>query len=325
MNAKSSISLTGFILVLMALIVGVGILLPARAGLAVTWGIIAAAMLGIFVAVGLRLGKGPAGALIDPARNMMSLSRFQVVLWTWLILSAFVTVALARVWDARAHPDAYIPKPAEAAEAKPKSAEPLGIQLPALLWALMGVSVASSVLSPLLLASKAQSTEAQDEARRSAAGKRGAAAPTFAGALAARRAADPVVDEKVGNTPPAGAVLKKSSWDKAEFSDLFTGEEVLTFGYVDIAKLQNFFFTVIAAIAYAMALVASMSAAKSIASFFTFPEVPAGLLAVISISHTGYLVDKPVVHSTPTPTASPPPTNPEEPAPPPPAKPPAEG
>lgn len=307
MNEKPSIPLTGVILALVAVIMGLGILVPARAGLAVTWGSIAVAMLGMFVAISLRLGKGPAGVLIDPARNMMSLSRFQVVLWTWLILSAFIAVALARVWDARTNPDAYVPKPAESTEARPKSAEPLGIQLPALLWALMGISVTSSVLSPLLLTSKAQRTEAQDESQKRAAKahRRSAAeVPTYSAALAARRAAEPVVDEKVGETPPTGAVVRKISWDKAEFSDLFTGEEVSTFGYVDIAKLQNFFFTLIAAIAYTMALVAAMSAAKSIASFFTFPEVPSGLLAVIGISHGGYLVDKAVVHSSPTePTA----------------------
>jgi len=300
---KPSIPLLGFTVALIALIVGVGILLPARTGLAVTWGLIAVAMLGMLVTISLRLGKGPAGALIDPARNMMSLSRFQVVLWTWLILSAFITVALARVWDARAHPDAYVAKPAQATEAKPQSAEPLGIQLPALLWALMGVSVASSVLSPLLQASKAQRTGAQDEGQKRAAKAHRRSAeevPTFSAAFAARRAAEPAVEEEVGDTPPTGAVVKKSSWDKAEFSDLFTGEEVSTFGYVDVAKLQNFFFTVIAAIAYAVALVGSMSAAKSIASFFIFPEVPSGLLAVISISHSGYLIDKAVVHSTPS-------------------------
>jgi len=43
-----------------------------------------------------------------------------------------------------------------------------------------------------------------------------------------------------------------------------------------------------------------MSTAGSIAKFFMFPDLPSGLVAIISISHTGYLTDKAFTHSTPT-------------------------
>jgi hypothetical protein len=77
------------------------------------------------------------------------------------------------------------------------------------------------------------------------------------------------------------------------------GEEVGTFMYVDIAKVQNFFFTIVAVVAYSVALAAAMSAAAGISKFFAFPDLPAGLIAIISISHGGYLTDKAFTHTTP--------------------------
>ena len=87
---------------------------------------------------------------------------------------------------------------------------------------------------------------------------------------------------------------------EASFGDVFTGEEVSTYGYVDMAKLQNFFFTVIAVIAYAVMLGGLMAAAgRDVAGFFVFPDPREGLLAITAISHTGYLTDKAFTHSTP--------------------------
>lgn len=289
------------ILILIAAIIPVGLFLPQRLGLTWAWVIIALLMLFVIAAIGIALGKGWLGILIDPARNMMSLSRLQVVLWTWLILSAFVTVALGRVWDSRLHADAYVPQPAESGKVEAQSAEPLGIQLPPLLWALMGISVTSAVASPLLKADKAQRTAEQDANKRRAAearrrsGEPSAVAMTYSEVLEQRKR-DGKVEEGV---KPEGALIKKAAWSDAQLSDLFTGEEVATFGYVDVAKVQNFFFSIIAVLAYAVALGVAMSATKSISAFFAFPDLPAGLVAVIGISHSGYLVDTAVTHSTP--------------------------
>jgi hypothetical protein len=87
------------------------------------------------------------------------------------------------------------------------------------------------------------------------------------------------------------------------------GEEVSNFMYVDIPKVQNFFFTIVAVIAYVVALAVAMSTTKSIPAFFAFPDLPAGLIAVISISHGGYLTDKAFTHTTPTAPPSPPEDN----------------
>lgn len=298
-------------LLLVALAIAAGWLLPkplgdlvhsAGGGLALAWLIVALLMLFILVLIGESLGKGAAGILIDPARNMMSLSRLQVVLWTWVILSALLTVALARVGDSIGNPDGYTCPPPASAEEEPSCADPLGIQLPTLVWALLGISITSAVGSPLLKANKAQRTTEEDRQRQRAARLRAQRegrteeAASYAQTLENRLAENPDMQDQVES---AGALVRKTSWSLARFSDVFSGEEVSNFMYVDIAKVQNFFFTVIAVVAYTAALVAAMLGAGSVAGFFAFPDLGPGLIALISISHAGYLTDKAFSHSTP--------------------------
>lgn len=299
-------------------ILGVGMILPQRWGLFVPWLIVLGLMLVTCAILGLSRGMGLLGILIDPARNMMSLSRLQVVLWTCVILSAFVTTALARAWDYQFNQAAYVcePVPTTGEGTEPECADPLGIQLPPLLWALMGISVTSAVASPLLQANKAQRTAEKDRIeetkktteqaqidRAVAMGepyRQARPVATYSTALDQRKDANASVEEAVGETPPLGAVVRKDSWQKADFSDVFTGEEVSNFGYVDIAKVQNFFFTMVAVVSYAVVLGVEMRAAGTgIATFFAFPNLPDGLIAVLGISHAGYLTDKGFTHSTP--------------------------
>lgn len=297
------------ILIPVALIIAAGFLLPGwlgalvkspGGGLALTWLAVAILMWVIVAIIGVSLNKGLFGILID-SRNMMSLSRLQIVLWTILVLSAFVTVALARVDDSRSHPSGYAcPEEEDAeegAQQEPECADPLGIQLPPLLWALMGISVTSAVASPLLKAAKAQRTADEDHRRERAERERGGSAPvaTFRGRL--EQVAGDLPRDEVPNNE--GALVKKEKWSDARFSDIFTGEEVASFLYVDIAKVQNFFFTIITVVAYTTALAVAMTSAASIARFVAFPDLPPGLIGVISISYGGYLTDKAFTHTTP--------------------------
>jgi hypothetical protein len=311
------------ILVFLALIIVAGLLLPGvlgslvkdrngepspGAGLALTWLVVAIFMLFIIGSIGISLNKGRGGVLIDPATNMMSLSRLQIVLWTWVVLSAFVTVALARVGDSISNSAGYCNPAQGQQEGEVTCADPLGVQLPPLLWTLMGISVTSAVASPLLKAGKAQRTEGDDQRRMREASKRKSRGEpdelaTYRDALKNRTRDDPELARDLRNE---GVLVKKSHWTLAKFSDVFMGEEVTNFMYVDVAKVQNLFFTVIAVTAYTVALAVEMSISGSIAGFFLFPDLPAGLMAVISISHGGYLTDKAFPHSTPE-TPDPPP------------------
>ncbi len=96
-----------------------------------------AALLTAFV---LLLGHGMtgrlAGILIDE-RNKMSLSRLQLIIWTILILSAFLTSA---EWNVlKAFPT------------------PLNIVIPDTVWFLLGISATSFVAQPLILNTKTTS------------------------------------------------------------------------------------------------------------------------------------------------------------------------
>ncbi len=296
---------TGTILGLLVGLSVIGLLalfLPQAVGLASTWLLVMLVMLICFICIGLAMGKGAAGLLIDPTTNMMTLARLQVVLWTWLILSAFVTAALARAWDAHAHHNAGYCTPPVTTGSQVACADPLGIQLPPLLWALIGVSITTTVGSPLLKINKQQKA-AEDERIRKQAVK--SAPPgssvqpvTYSNVLDRRKTASPDVFKNIQDT--GGVLVKKASWRDAAFSDIFTGDEVSTFGYVDVARVQAFFFTLVAFIAYAVTLWGAMTAAGGIAGFFMFPDVPAGLMAVISISHTGYLSSDAFTQSIPT-------------------------
>lgn len=59
------------------------------------WLGIAAVMVAFLIALGQRMSGRPAGILID-SRYKMSLSRFQMVLWTVLVFSAYFIIALPR-------------------------------------------------------------------------------------------------------------------------------------------------------------------------------------------------------------------------------------
>ncbi|MDO3412389.1 hypothetical protein QWJ34_21675 [Saccharibacillus sp. CPCC 101409] len=75
---------------------------------------------------------GRFSGLLVNERNIMSLSRFQTVLWTLLLLSAFYTAAALRVYG--------LPNPYSA----------LDIVMDWHLWALMGISITSLVTAPLI-------------------------------------------------------------------------------------------------------------------------------------------------------------------------------
>jgi hypothetical protein len=73
------------------------------------------------------------GALINN-RNLMSLSRFQMIAWTVVVLSGFVVLAMFRI--------------------KRGISDPLNFEVDRSLWAAMGISLASLVGTPFLLNQK---------------------------------------------------------------------------------------------------------------------------------------------------------------------------
>jgi hypothetical protein len=98
-----------------------------------------AGVLAVFVGVGLDVAQDWLGAL-QSGRNTYSLSRLQMALWTWIILSALMALACCRAWGLGAG----------------DVSTALGIRVSADLFTVMGISYFSAAAAPALLALKTQ-------------------------------------------------------------------------------------------------------------------------------------------------------------------------
>ncbi len=201
-------------------------LLPAD--IVARWALTAALIIAFLMTVG-RIETGRfLGFLID-ASNKVSLSRLQLVGWTILIVSAYSTAALWNVVH--------------------EAADPLAITIPPQIWALMGISVASFIGSPIVKSAKR---------------------------------AD-------------GRLAENAAPEEARSTDIFKAEEVGAEHTVDLGKVQMFLFSLIVFVAYGAALgTLLVDNAGRNAVVEQFPSVSEGMLALLGLSHTGYLAAKAV-------------------------------
>ncbi len=228
------------------------------------WALVMFFMIILFAAIG-RLITGRYSGIFINKRYKMSLSRFQLVIWTLIVLSAFLTIALERI-------NAGIP-------------DPLAIALPTQLWALLGISTTSLVGTSLVLSTKVpkKPTKAAIEAR----GKLFAKEEKGLSPLDKTRLKDAVES----GYRRFGILDFKLKFEDAKFSDLFTGDESGNSGLIDMAKVQKFFFTLIIAFSY-MVLLANLIITAEPAGLSSFPELSDGLVALLGISSAGYLTSK---------------------------------
>lgn len=221
------------------------------------WVLVALA-LAVFIAV---LGwhiTGRVGGILINERNLMSLSRFQLAIWTVLILSGFFVIAVGRI--------------------KAGSDDPLAIAMDWHLWALMGISTASLIGSPLILNSKKDQEPAPEAVDKAA------------------------VDLKESRTEieenREGLLYSNPDIGCASFADMFQGDEVQNTGHLDLPKVQMFLFTIIAATAYAVTLWNMFHQAENApGGLEMMPGVSEGMIALLGISHVGFLASKGVAHT----------------------------
>ncbi len=172
-------------------------------------------LLGIFATIA---GHGIVGlwrGLLIDERNKISLSRFQTILWTIVVLSGFLTAALSNVALGQSNP--------------------LSIAIPSELWLLMGISTTALVGSPLIKSTKIPK-------------KPNAAEMKSTISLMAKQGV------KTSIVATKGQLVVNTSLDGAQWSDLFKGEESGNAAQLDLSKIQMFFFTLILVLAYAAAL-----------------------------------------------------------------------
>lgn len=215
--------------------------------------------LGIMVLLavfGVIAGQGVTGqwlGLLIDTRNKVSLARFQMTLWTILILSAYLTAVMVNI-DLR-------------------QPEPLFIAIPPDLWLLMGISTTSLIGSPLILRAK-KGREAKESDKQ-------------------RTLTRQVLD--TGKAAIVGQLVINQGPETAHLADMFQGSETGNVGLLDLGKVQMFFFTLILVLAYASAL--STLFQQGSGAIQALPVVNSGMLALLGISHAGYLVNKALPHS----------------------------
>lgn len=104
----------------------------------VDWGLTVVLLIGCFAVVGLLpTGNPPVsdwrGVLIDQ-RNKITLSRFQLVLWSLLVIATIIVEGMLNaIWGVK---------------------NPLGLAVPPQLWVLLGLSSGSAVAAPIVLGMK---------------------------------------------------------------------------------------------------------------------------------------------------------------------------
>lgn len=206
------------------------------------------------------------GLLIDE-RNKMSLSRLQMILWTVILLSGFLTAALSNIAIGAKDPLSL-------------TISPLSITIPKELWLLMGISTTSLVGSPLILSGKKvkkpEENEQKDNIRL----------------VAAKEGVNPEkVESKLANK---GHLVANADFEYAHISDLFKGEEIGNFAQLDLAKVQMFYFTMVLVLSYAVVLGGTLTGTKEVTAL---PPLSSSMVMLLGISHAGYLTNKAVPHS----------------------------
>lgn len=228
----------------------------------------------VFIALLGRLITGRFSGVFINERYKMSLSRFQLVIWTLIVLSAFLTVALERV-------SAGVP-------------DPLAIALPTQLWALLGISTTSLVGSPLILSTKVQKEPTPEVIKKAAQMRVPALVKEEKGQEERERARAEAV---ISNSVKTFGILDSDEKPKdAKFSNMFTGDELGNRDIIDLAKVQMLFFTLIIAFSYMILLVNLIITAEP-AGLNSFPELSDGLVALLGISSAGYLTNKAPDHT----------------------------
>jgi len=189
----------------------------------VQYGILAA----FLVMTGYNIKEVPLGAFID-SRNRVSLSNFQMLMWTLLIVSSYFSVL---TYNASFYQSGY---------------SFFDLEIPQELWWLLGISTTSLVGSPIIL------------------------------------------------TDVEGSDLRDSA-TKAGWSDLWKGEKKNNQHYLDISRIQMFYFTLVVYFGYAFQVGILLYEAQTNPNpipIESLPTVPSGMLTILGISHAGYLGKK---------------------------------
>ncbi|KYK30416.1 MAG: hypothetical protein AYK19_18375 [Theionarchaea archaeon DG-70-1] len=264
--------------------------------------------LGALILILLVAGHGKTGRFwfgwLTNKQNRMSLSRLQMFLWTFIVLSAFLTVIMINFKAKEDNPDL----------------NPVAITLPQELLVAMGISTTSLVGSPLILKEKEQRalnrkfevtrretelselknkwiklseerstmlTKPKSTESTESRNKLGKDESNEGSALGLFSELEKSLSSELKRSTPD--LSRHLEIEKSRFYDLISGENENDENMLDLSRLQNLFFTLILIGGYAVAL-GSMLINTSFVT--AFPEISASSIALLGISHAGYLGGK---------------------------------
>jgi hypothetical protein len=151
--------------------------------------------------------------------------------------------------------------------------DPLKIELDWHLWALMGISTTSLVGAPLILSTKKDKV------------------PDPAAARVAACALGTETEDEIRKNKQ-GTLYANAKMSDARLTDMFQGDELINTAQIDLAKVQMFYFTIIAVVCFFVMVFSELVAHNS--SLGKLPVLPDGFVAILGISHAGYLTSKSV-------------------------------
>ena len=197
----------------------------------------------------------------------MSTSKFQMSLWTILILSAYLVAVMANV-QARHGLDAA-----------------LEVAIPEEIWVALGISTVALVGSPLINSTKKNKPTNQEAYARSLKG--------------ARKAAYAIADDKEAfvEEKTVGQLVRNTSPKEARLFEILSGEEISNYQVLDLARVQVMMFTLILVVSYGAALGGMFADAMTTIKdtpISAFPAIGMGANALLALSTGGYLVGKAV-------------------------------
>lgn len=187
--------------------------------------------------------------------NIMSLARFQLVLWTVVVLASYLVYVVTRMRFN--DPDALV------------------VEIDWHLYAILGISTTSLLGSGFIGSLKKDKTPDPDATAKSEVSK--------------------IETEATVEFNRQGTLYANSSGKDAKFTDLFQGDEVTNTTHVDLAKVQMFFFTVVTVFTYVLMVARSLRNPSP--ELEALPTLPEGIIALMGISHIGYLGNKSINHT----------------------------
>ncbi|MBY5735470.1 hypothetical protein HFO26_35420 [Rhizobium leguminosarum] len=228
--------------------------------LAVEWVVATLGLLALLATISWGLKRELLGFMVDE-RGRMSLARFQFVAWMLVILGSYWMAAAWNIGTGYGYANGDVPLP----------------KMSMNLWILLGISVTSPLVSALILSVK----EGGGDTKPAGGGNNTAS-----------------VGKNLPPQAPANSVAERGLIDvrtrpgTSSFLDMFTGEEITNRASVDISRVQQFVFTLVALFAYLGLLATIFLKVTPHMPILALPDISPYIVGLLAISHASYLAAK---------------------------------